>query len=82
MSLECKILKSYGLSDAVPFGKHKGKKIKEVVSKNPQWIIWANENIPSFRVSHRAFKMAEDNYSEQMSESWDKAFEYQEWFWK
>lgn len=85
MSLECKILKSYGLSDIIPFGKYKGKKVKDVVYKHPQWILWAEDNVSGFNVSHRVFKMADRNsnvfYNKKFSEYYYKAEELDYW-WK
>ena len=81
MSLEYKILKSYGLSDVIPFGKYKGKEVKDVVSENPQWILWAEDNVKGFTVSHRAFKMAEDNLSEQIEEKY-QFLSWSDEYWK
>ena len=40
-----------GLDDCLPFGKHRGELVRDVVELDPNWLIWALENISTFEVS-------------------------------
>jgi len=42
------------LKSIIPFGKHKGKTIKNIISKDPQYLYWACENIESFALTTKA----------------------------
>ena len=46
--------KVHQLDDALPFGKHKGKSLREVIEDDSSWIIWAMENIADFEISDLA----------------------------
>lgn len=60
MSLECKILKSYGLPDVIPFGKYKGKTVDDVLGISANWLLWADENIDAFTLKKSARMLAEE----------------------
>ena len=38
------------------FGKYKGKSIKQVMEVNPQYLKWADDNIPSFNLSKKLYQ--------------------------
>ena len=42
------------LIDKITFGRHKGKTIKQIIEKDPQYLYWATENIPWFALSTSA----------------------------
>lgn len=43
-----------GLDDALPFGKHAGKLLRDVIDEDPGWVVWAMENINAFEISDAA----------------------------
>jgi len=51
--------RTLGLYDEMPFGKHKGKTIMQVMDDDLDWITWALENIKTFELS----PPAEDEYN-------------------
>ena len=48
------------LKDKIPFGKHKGKTIKEIIKSDPQYLYWVCENIEWFALSTKAQKALPD----------------------
>lgn len=42
------------LMHALPFGKHKGKLLRDVIDEDHGWIVWAQENIADFEISEEA----------------------------
>jgi hypothetical protein len=42
------------LKDKIPFGKYKGKKIKDIIKQDPQYLYWACENISCFALTTEA----------------------------
>ena len=54
----------------MPFGKHKGKKLEEILAKHPQYIMWLAENcelkgeLKKFCKDH--YQDAEDNFGEML----------------
>jgi hypothetical protein len=40
-----------GISDALPFGKHKGESLVDVLESDPGWLRWALENIKGFVIT-------------------------------
>lgn len=51
------------LDDELPFGKYKGRPLRDVIEDDPGWIQWAIENISTFAVS--------DGVIEQLDETRD-----------
>ena len=45
-----------GLTNVLEFGKHKGEKIQDVMKSDPNWIHWALQNIPTFKLNPTALK--------------------------
>ena len=43
-----------GLDDELPFGKHLGKPLREVIEQDPGWIEWAMDHIVTFEISKEA----------------------------
>jgi uncharacterized protein (DUF3820 family) len=39
------------------FGKHKGETVKELVQKDPSYLVWCIENFDWFKVSQTFYKM-------------------------
>lgn len=40
----------YDLDIAMQFGKHKGRSVEDVLADDPQYLLWALENVDSFEV--------------------------------
>lgn len=47
------------LDSKITFGKYKFKTIREIVKSDPNWLLWANENVEFFRLSARLLWMVE-----------------------
>jgi hypothetical protein len=43
--------KTYNLKDELPFGKHKGEILEDVIDDDPEYVDWMVENISSFDLS-------------------------------
>lgn len=43
-----------GLSNVLEFGKHKGKTVEQVMKDEPNWLHWALQNIPEFKLNRNA----------------------------
>ena len=82
MSLDCKILNRYGLSDIIPFGRYKGKSVKEVLELRPSWLVWAHEEIDTFNLSKKAVKLAKERDTTKRFEWFDGPDLYCDYFWK
>lgn len=48
-----------GLDDEVPFGKHSGKLLRDVIDDDPGWVVWAIEEIKTFEISDPATDLLE-----------------------
>lgn len=48
-------LKDVQLEDKIWFGKHKGKRIVDLIIENPKYIDWCMQNIERFHLSKEAF---------------------------
>jgi len=35
----------YDMDDLMPFGKYKGTEIEEIIEDDPQYMVWAVENM-------------------------------------
>ena len=44
----------HGLLDALPFGKHRGKVLRDVIDEDHGWVVWALENVRDFEISDEA----------------------------
>lgn len=43
-----------GMTDELGFGKHRGKLLRDVIERDPDWVEWALECIPTFEISPEA----------------------------
>lgn len=43
-----------GLDDEMPFGKHKGKQISDLLDDDPRYLLWAYNEIPDFALTDEA----------------------------
>ena len=43
-----------GMDDYLPFGKHQGKLLRDVIEADSDWILWALDTIVTFEVSDEA----------------------------
>ena len=48
----------YQLSDKLPFGKHKGQTIRQVLQSDPSYILWCVEKLDRFAMSDEAWDYA------------------------
>jgi hypothetical protein len=44
-------MSTLGENDRLSFGKHRGKTLGEVIKVDPQYLIWANENVSFFQLT-------------------------------
>lgn len=42
------------VNNVLEFGKHKGETIHEVIRTDPEWLHWALQNIPTFKLNRNA----------------------------
>lgn len=40
-----------GMRDELPFGKHRGSAVEDVLERDPGWLRWALENVRGFIVT-------------------------------
>lgn len=43
----------------LPFGKYKGHTVGDVLTINPDWLLWAEENVSWFRLTDKVRNIAE-----------------------
>jgi len=43
-----------GLDDQLPFGKHQGKLLRDVIEEDIGWVVWALESIETFSITSEA----------------------------
>jgi hypothetical protein len=54
MKAKTKPLLLRGINNVLEFGKHKGKTVAEVFKIDPNYIHWALQNIPTFKLNRNA----------------------------
>jgi len=68
-----------GLSNVLEFGKHEGSTIEQVMKEDPNWLHWALQNIPDFKLNPTALKALPPYVKrENHFEDWDRydGFDY------
>jgi uncharacterized protein (DUF3820 family) len=53
------------LKYVMPFGKYKGKTISFVLRENASYLLWAHENVTSFKLSVRLRSLAQKKKDQQ-----------------
>lgn len=53
-----KKITTYKLTDKLPFGKHKGQTIRQVLQSDPSYILWCVEKLDRFAMSDEAWDYA------------------------
>lgn len=53
-----KKITTYKLTDELPFGKHKGQTIRQVLQSDPSYILWCVEKLDRFAMSDEAWDYA------------------------
>lgn len=48
----------YNLHDSLPFGKHKGQTIHQVLQSDPNYLLWCVEKLDRFAMSDEAWDYA------------------------
>ena len=48
-----------GYHDALTFGKHRGKTVREVIDQDPHYLEWALLNVEGFELTDGAWKCLE-----------------------
>lgn len=56
------------LEDVMTFGKYKGKKIEDVLSENPSYLVWAHDDIKWFKLEQEIYDEAVDQAN---NKRWD-----------
>ena len=62
-------IETYTLDSIIKFGKHKGKTICFILNEDPSYLVWASENIKSF-------KLEQDILDEAIDLAFDRKMEY------
>lgn len=53
-----KKITTYKLTDKLPFGKHKGQTIRQVLQSDPSYLLWCVEKLDRFAMSDEAWDYA------------------------
>lgn len=65
-----KLLRS--INNVLEFGKHKGKTVQEVMRIDCNWLHWALQNIPDFKLNHNALLLLPPQKTDYYSRlAWD-----------
>ena len=48
----------YQLEDKLPFGKHKGYSIRQILQNDPSYLLWCSEKLERFAMSDEAWDYA------------------------
>lgn len=62
----------YDLDSKVLFGKHAGKTLGQIIAKDPSWVEWARDNIPSFHLQLNAGRVLALALSQQRDQRTDR----------
>ena len=54
MKAKSKPLLLRSINNVLEFGKHKGKTVQQVMREDVNWLHWALQNIPEFKLNHNA----------------------------
>ena len=49
---------TYKLGDKLPFGKHKGQTIRQILQSDPSYLLWCVEKLDRFAMSDEAWDYA------------------------
>lgn len=67
-------MKIYQLHTTLAFGKHKGKKIQDIISTDPSYLAWCLNNIDHFHLAEKAWSLLKNEHyllvNEQAHQSW------------
>ena len=53
-----KRITTYKLTDKLPFGKHKGQTIRQILQNDPSYLLWCSEKLERFAMSDEAWDYA------------------------
>ena len=53
-----------GLEDRMPFGKHKGEKIRVLIMNEIAYMQWLIENSDNFQLDNQAFELYEKHINQ------------------
>ena len=53
-----KKITTYKLTDKLPFGKHKGQTIRQILQNDPSYLLWCSEKLERFAMSDEAWDYA------------------------
>ncbi len=53
--------KTYSLNDTLPFGKHQGEKLQDVIDNDPEYVDWMVKNIATFDIGADAIDYLDDS---------------------
>lgn len=54
----------YNYEDKLRFGKYKGRKIKDILFENPEYLVWCDETIVWFKIKRAILNRALDRVLE------------------
>lgn len=54
MKAKSKPLLLRGINNTLEFGKHEGKTVQQVMKEDVNWLHWALQNIPTFKLNKNA----------------------------
>lgn len=62
-----------GINNTLEFGKHKGKTIQQVMREDVNWLHWALQNIPTFKLNKNALLLLPPEKTDYFSrQEWDE----------
>lgn len=61
-------MKLLNWSDKLTFGKYKGETIESVSTRDPQYLIWANDNVNAFNLDFQVLQVVEELVKGQQTE--------------
>jgi len=62
-----------GINNVLEFGKHKGKTIQEVMVEDANWLHWALQGIPDFKLNRNALLLLPPQQKRVTVDDWNKA---------
>lgn len=60
----------YEYIEIFPYGKHKGKRVEAVVTKDPNYIVWWADTIIDFRIDPKLVDTAWEHYKHLSANPW------------
>lgn len=75
MKAKSKPLLLRSINNVLEFGKHKGETVQQVMKTDPNWLHWALQNIPEFKLNRNALLLLPPQSVDEDLAYWQRNFD-------